>query len=450
MSRRQRQWVIVLGVAAIVLGGMVEWRSVFLKRRMTDVGCYLRAAWAVRVGGDLYGVTDDNHWHYNYPPLLAVLLTPFADAPAGQPQPLAVPYAASVAIWYAASVVAICLAVHWLAMALSSVAGLREAGPHVQRTRGPGSVTPATEEEQAPRYGESWWALRLLPILILVPAIARTLARGQVNLFVVALLAGWIAAVVRGRRFRGGLYLAAAVCLKVIPALLVIHPLWRRDRRCLLGTATGLLLGLVVIPAAACGPRAAYDQARTYLTVTLLPGVGIPSGDASRHRELTSINTTDSQSMMTALHNLAHPNPWFRPAVVDSWVRRTHWAAAVAMLAITLWRFRRPDHSARTEMRFAGALMVVMTLASPVAHLHYFVFCLPLVASLWAGERSRGLVTVTAFFVFAHAASLLPVDLFRSFGLTTAAALALWGTAIVTRDRSAVQSRREPAPRLAA
>jgi hypothetical protein len=155
--------------------------------------------------------------------------------------------------------------------------------------------------------------------------------------------------------------------------------------------------------------------------------------------------------MMTALHNLAHPNPWFRPPVVDPWVRRTHWGAAFAMLAITLWRFRGPDRSARHEVRFAGALMVVMTLASPVAHLHYFVFCLPLVAGLWAGERSRGLVAVTAFFVGAHAASLLPVDLFRSFGLTTVSAIALWGLAIVTRDRSAAaDSRSEPAPPLAA
>src|SRR5207249_4033496 len=106
--------------------------------------------------GDPYDVTDDNHWHYNYPPLLAVLLAPFADAPAGQPQPLAVPYAASVAIWYAASIVAICLAVHWLATALTvaglteaglTVAGLTEAGPRVLRTRGPGSMTPATEEQ---------------------------------------------------------------------------------------------------------------------------------------------------------------------------------------------------------------------------------------------------------------------------------------------------------------
>jgi hypothetical protein len=103
-------------------------------------------------------------------------------------------------------------------------------------------------------------------------------------------------------------------------------------------------------------------------------------------------------------------------------------------------------------MRFAGALMVVMALASPVCHLHYFVFCLPLVASLWGAARpSRGVMAVTAFFVLANAASLLPVDLLRTYGLTTLAALALWGTAIVTRDTpAAAQRRREQVPPLAA
>jgi hypothetical protein len=301
------------------------------------------------------------------------------------------------------------------------------------------------------RSGERWWAMRLVPVLILLPAITRTLARGQVNLFVVALLAGWIAGVVRGRRFRAGIYLAAAICIKVIPALLLIHPLWRRDRRCLFGTAVGLLLGLAVIPAIVCGPRPAYEQARTFLTVTLLPGAGIHSGDSSRHRELTSINTTDSQSILTALHNIAHPHPWYRPPQVDPWVRNTYWASVAALLAITLWRFRRREQTGRAEMRFAGALMVIMAVASPVCHLHYFVFCLPLVTSLWSGPRSRGLVTVTALFLLANAASLLPVELFRSFGLTTVAALGLWGTAIVTRDPGAsVRAGRESARPLAA
>ena len=35
-------------------------RSAFMQRRMTDLGVYLRAGWAVRSGADIYDVTDDN------------------------------------------------------------------------------------------------------------------------------------------------------------------------------------------------------------------------------------------------------------------------------------------------------------------------------------------------------------------------------------------------------
>src|SRR5689334_10152746 len=73
-------WLLLL--VFLPLGALVEYRSAFLKRRMTDLNCYLRAAWAVRQGGgDLYHVLDDNGWHYNYPPLYAILLAPLADPP---------------------------------------------------------------------------------------------------------------------------------------------------------------------------------------------------------------------------------------------------------------------------------------------------------------------------------------------------------------------------------
>src|SRR5262245_17109635 len=75
---------LVVGVVVVgVVGIVVEVRSAYLTRRMTDFQVYLRAAWAVRTGADVYAVQDDNHWHYNYPPLFAILLVPLADAPPG-------------------------------------------------------------------------------------------------------------------------------------------------------------------------------------------------------------------------------------------------------------------------------------------------------------------------------------------------------------------------------
>ena len=62
-----------------------------------------------------------------------------------------------------------------------------------------------------------------------------------------------MAALVRGQRFRAGLCVAGAICLKIFPAYLLIVPLLRRDLRCLTGCAVGLFLGLVAIPVAAWG-----------------------------------------------------------------------------------------------------------------------------------------------------------------------------------------------------
>src|SRR5262249_31204322 len=73
-------WLLLCVI--FLFGVLVEYRSVFLQRRMTDLNCYLRAGWAVRQGGaDLYHTSDDNGWHYNYPPLYAILLAPLADPP---------------------------------------------------------------------------------------------------------------------------------------------------------------------------------------------------------------------------------------------------------------------------------------------------------------------------------------------------------------------------------
>src|SRR5947209_172763 len=101
LRRWERGCLWALAVAAALFGGLVEYRSAFLSRRMGDVGIFLRGAWAVRSGADLYRVTCDIGFHYNYPPLFAILLAPLADPPAGVARAGFVPYPVSVAVWYA-------------------------------------------------------------------------------------------------------------------------------------------------------------------------------------------------------------------------------------------------------------------------------------------------------------------------------------------------------------
>jgi len=85
-----------LGYFAIVLHGAGPGRST------SDLGVYLRAAWAAKQGESLYAVADSRGWHYIYPPLLASLLVPLANPPEDTPaeaRAAAVPYRLSVSLW---------------------------------------------------------------------------------------------------------------------------------------------------------------------------------------------------------------------------------------------------------------------------------------------------------------------------------------------------------------
>ncbi len=427
LSFGEQGFLALLAVVVVGFGLLVEVRGARLKRRMTDLQVFLRAAAAVRLGHSPYAATDDNGWHYHYPPLFAVLMTPLADLPPDEDRSLTVPFAVSVALWYAFSVGCLALSVHWLA------SSLEETSPDpLVRGRPPGC--------------RAWWWLRLAPVLACLPPVGHTLMRGQVNLLLLLLLSGMIVSAARGQRGRAGVWLAGAICLKVIPALLLLYPLWRRDGRCLAGCAAGLFVGLVLVPAAVFGPFRTADYYREWTDAVIRPGLG-GGEDRSRHRELTGVTSTASQSPMAAIHNVLHPDRYRRPAEVSAGVRRAHWAVGAALTALTLaaagWR---RDGDGRRAHLFLGALIVCMLLLSPVAHLHYFCLVLPLLTALLAhaGECGRltssGLWLLAAGNVMANVLPQLPgIERARDFGLVGVAALAVWlaGVILLSRRRTA-------------
>ena len=62
LSRWERRGLVIGLCLLVAFGGLVVWRSAFLHQRHGDLGVYLRAAWAVRTGNDIYTVTDKG-WH---------------------------------------------------------------------------------------------------------------------------------------------------------------------------------------------------------------------------------------------------------------------------------------------------------------------------------------------------------------------------------------------------
>ncbi|MCI0462132.1 MAG: DUF2029 domain-containing protein [Gemmataceae bacterium] len=438
----QRAVLVLLLAVCVAFGVLTVIRAAGLQRRMGDLGVFLRAAWAVRTGADLYTITDDNNWHYNYPPLLAILLVPLADPPAGADSTGMVPYAVSAGLWYAFGLLCLALAVHWLASALEETTGLGER-------RGLSPPPPDRRDKLGGSLTQRWWALRVLPVLLCLPPAGHTLMRGQVNLLLLALLCAMTAALVRGRRFRAGLWLAGAICLKVIPAFLLVYPLWRRDGRCLGGCALGLVAGLVAVPVAAFGPARTLHHYQTWAAVVIGPGLGA-GGDQSRAKELTDVTGTASQSFQAVIHNTLYPEPSTRPRQAGSWARAAHWGIGGLLTLFTLLTLGRRPLDGLALVLGLAALIVLMMLLSPVCHLHYFTLAIPLVMGLLADAwESRpaprlgvGLLLVLLLLLTNSVVPQVPgLQVARDLGVAMYGVLLLW---LMGSARLRARTRAEP------
>ena len=371
LFRWERIGLLCLALVLVGFGVLVEIRGAFLHKRRTDLAVYLRAAWAVRSGADFYSITDDKGLHYHYPPLLAILLSPFADPPPNVVMPGALPFAVSVGAWYLFSVCVALLSIHCLANALT------DASPRLRALIGVSGSRP-------------WWALRLFPLLSCLPYFGHALVLGQINVLWMAVMC-WLAAdLIRGRRLRAGLWLAVTICIKVVPVFLILYPVWRRDRRCLAGCVLGLAIGLVVIPAAILGPERAWTSARTWGNVMLLPAFGMGS-DRSRDQELLGVWSTHNQALVPTLHKTIHLLDEPRPDEVSPTIRWTGWLLGAVLTGLTLRAGRsRPFQHPANEVLFLGALTVNMLLLSPGGHPHYMLLLVPLIIGLVAASWEAG------------------------------------------------------------
>jgi alpha-1,2-mannosyltransferase len=345
-------WLVL---ALVAFGIVVELRSALQKHRRTDFGVYARAAWAAREGSDPYAIEDDRGWHYCYPPPFAVAMAPFADPPKGEPRTFHLPFAVSVAIWYLIGIACIAFAIDRFARILLP---------------------------DEPRRSRRWWYARTGPFLIAIGAIGHTLARGQVNLLVVALLAAAYDALARRRSYAAGAWIGAAACIKVLPAFLVLHFLTTRDRRGLLGFAAALVFGLVVVPSLVWGPRAAIDLNRRFVQSVLHPGA-TGDGDSTRGWELTNATATDSQSFQSVIHNWIHADRHSRPVDASRETRLAHWLVGGLVAFAILLGVRLLESNPANDLIRMGALGVSMLHLSPVSHMHYYAYALPLVCGVW-------------------------------------------------------------------
>ncbi len=460
LTRLERWGIYLLLVVVLLWGCLVEQRSAFLDRRMGDGGVYLQAGYAALCGGgNLYTITDDNGWHYIYPPFFALLLTPLADPPAGcladvlahasagdlgyRPEyvPMSgpvflVPYEVSIGLWYLFSLACLIWATHRLAGALEE--------------RADDPALPAQ-----PRYCRRWWSLRILPVLICLLPIGHTLQRSQVNLLILALLCAMMASFIRRQSFRAGLWLSIACAIKVIPLFLVLYPVLKRDGRCLKGWCLGMAITIVAVPMLAWGPQTTVTVYKNYFQTLLGPAFHIVDNHLLDD-ELLGAGARDNQSLKSAFYNLLNPQIPDNPVRANprpGWETPVWVAVGLLLTGLTVAAgWKSGLRSSSSLGLFLGSLLFLMSVLSPVCHLHYFAYSMPLVMALllerWQFRRDlridRPLLILFGVFILAN---LVPhiVEHIRDVGLPLWAGLCLWLLAVrrlwTSRDRQGAADR---------
>jgi hypothetical protein len=462
LRQRHRAAVIALWIVALGIGCLVEIRGALIHNRHTDVDTYFAAAWSVRIGSDPYYAQDTNGWHYNYPLLLAVLIDPLADAPPTMHRYWLLPFSWSVGIWYVLSILFLVVGVTQLSRAVLQVIG-RQA---------PTGAPPDDDPRRPPvnsaaRWAWRWWILCFWPMLLCLPAIVRSVIRGQVGPLWLMLICMTAASLLQKKSARAGGWLAGAVCLKLIPAFLLIYPLWRRDLRMLAGCAAGLLLGLILIPWTAMGTRPFVDANRHYVTGFLLPGITGGRIDPAVEHELTDPVTSDTESFKAVLMNLGAK--FFgteRSYTPPLFARAGAWLIGGAMTVATLYAAgpRRitgsipdPIPDPIDDLLLFGLLSVIVLPLAPVCHPHYFMLMIPLIAAVLAahlGPRGRrrvgpGWIVLLLMVPASHIITgSFAVQFLRDAGLDTWVAVAFWaGAARLLYDRTRQIDRDPPAGR---
>ena len=220
-------------------------------------------------------------------------------------------------------------------------------------------------------------------LLVCLPAIMATLARGQANLLLLLLLGGVVGSVVRGQHWRAGLCLGGAICLKVFPAFLLAYVVWRRNWHCLGGCGLGLFLGLVAIPSEVLGPARATRLPSEVCRGGPVAGAGSGLGQiAARGVDGHCPHRQPVLASRRAQHIAPRPDN-APPETISSSVRTLATTAGLLLTGVTLLAGgSRPRAVRPREVLFFGTLLVNMLSLCPVCHLSYFCLLLPLVMAL--------------------------------------------------------------------
>jgi hypothetical protein len=181
---------------------------------------------------------------YPNPPIMAIVLRPFAELP---------PVAGAMA-WFYAKVGMAILAALWIfrlvATTNGSVRSNRELGAGSEHDR---AIDERVEFEASDAAQAPSELAKAIAILFALPAIVGDLTHNNINIFILFLLAAALELYRRKRDTSAGLVLGLAIACKVTPLLFLAYFGWKRAWRVVTGCLLGLLLWLVIVPGCTFG-----------------------------------------------------------------------------------------------------------------------------------------------------------------------------------------------------
>ncbi|MCC6951905.1 MAG: DUF2029 domain-containing protein [Phycisphaerales bacterium] len=247
LSRERACFAWCLGAAWVLVCAWCVAHGIRSHQPESDLAVFHRAAGAVRTGEDLYAIGANK---YNYPPLLAVALSPLSRLPLQQ----------AAAAW-SVFLGALLLAVPWLASRVM-LDRLSPPGPRSESAAGPfWNRLMVTLSTPAPADGATCVSLAVLGSLPLLECFKRELEWGNSNLLAIlgiVLALRWL----DRRPLLCGLCLGLVFCLKYASAPMLAYLVIRGRGKPLLGAVAGLAIGLLG-PAVVLG----WDRNAEYLAV---------------------------------------------------------------------------------------------------------------------------------------------------------------------------------------
>ena len=402
-------------------GGQLS-RSAFLRWRELVNGVFR--------GENIYVGANE----YPNPPIMAVLLRPFA----------ALPPAVGALAWFYAKVLLAILAAVWTFRLVAEEPTPLPEGKGEEDTadrssspfpsgRGAGGVGLFTRD-----------LAKAAAVVLCLPPLLGDLSHNNVNIFILFLVAGCLEAFRRRLDTLAGLTLALAVACKVTPLLFVAYFAWKRCGRVLGATLAGLVLWLAVVPGVTFG----WDRNRELMTgwYALMIERPLLKGEITTEHPNQAVTGfvyrlfTHSPSYIVYPDNIPTPAEYHNLADIGrpaAWVIVKALTAAFALAVVLLCRARvRGPTDARQGWRFAaecGLICLGMLLFSERTWKHHaVVLLLPLAALTYAvavvelPRRVRGFAfgVLVASFVLTAGPGLLAgraADLAMVYGTHTIA-----------------------------